>query len=182
MSESVKKLVMPVVVLTVICLVVTGALAAAFQVTDPIVQAAAAKAAEEARTAVLPEGSGFTDVTARYEDRLPSRVKEVYAAENGAGYVFSLTTKGYNGDMKLMVGITSGGTIAGVKALDISNEDPGMGSRVGDEPFTSQFPGKDAALEGVDTISGSTVSSSSYIAAVKDAFTAFELIAGKEGA
>lgn len=178
MNENVKRLVMPVAVLAVICLVVTAALAVSNSVTAPIVEKAQAEAAQAARAEVLPGGSGFTKVEAA---GLPERVTEVYRADNGAGYVFSLTAKGYNGPMKLMVGIGSDGKIAGVKALDISKEDPGMGSRVGEDFFTSQFPGKDAALEGVDTISGSTVSSASYIAAVKDAFTAFEALNGREG-
>jgi len=176
-----KKIAMPIVVLTVICLVVTGALAATFQVTDPVVKAAEAAAAEAARIELLPAGQGFTDVTADYDGQLPERVTAVSRADNGAGYVFSLTTKGY-GKMKLMVGIAADGTISGVKAMDLSNETPGIGSQVGEEPFYSQFAGKDSSLSGVEAISGATFSSSGYINAVKDAFAAFELISGKEGA
>lgn len=174
-----KKLITPIVVLAVICLVVTGALAATFQVTDPIIQDANARAAEEARQAVLPEGSGFLLVELA---GLPERVTEVYATENGAGYVMSLTTKGYGGKMKLMVGIRADGTIAGVQALDVSNETQGVGTKVTLPDFSGQFPGKDSSLSGVETISGATISSTGYINAVKDAFTAFEMITGKEGA
>lgn len=173
-----KKMIMPIVVLGLICLVVTGALAVTYQVTDPIIKAAEAAANEAARAEVLPEGSGFAAVEA---DGLPERVTAVYVAENGAGYVFNLTTKGY-GTMKLMVGIGADGTITGVKAMDVSGETPGIGDAVTEESFYGQFLGKDAALEGVETISGATYSSGGYIAAVQDAFTAFDMIAGKEGA
>ena len=176
------KMLTPILVLAIICLVVTGALAAGFQVTDPIIKAAEAAANEAARAEVLPQGSGFTDVTADYQDRLPQRVSQVYAADNGAGYVMNLTTKGYGGKMKIMIGIGAEGSITGVKAMDVSNETPGMGAKVAEAPFAGQFPGKDAGLEGVETISGATISSSSYISAVKDAFTAFDMITGKEGA
>ena len=77
-----KKMIMPIVVLGLICLVVTGALAVTYQVTDPIIKAAEAAANEAARAEVLPEGSGFAAVEA---DGLPERVTAVYVAENGAG-------------------------------------------------------------------------------------------------
>ena len=42
----------------------------------------------------------------------------------------------------------------------------------------SQFPGKDASLEGVDNISGATFSSNYYRAAIADAYTAYGMVAG----
>jgi electron transport complex protein RnfG len=53
-----------------------------------------------------------------------------------------------------------------------------MGSKITEEPFAGQFPGKDAALDGVDVISGATISSKAFISAVKDAFTAYEIVRG----
>lgn len=177
------KLISPVVVLTVICIVVTGALAATYQVTDPIIKAAQAEAAEAARAQVLPEGTGFTDITADYAGQLPGCVTEVYAADNDAGYVMSLSNQGYGGAITLMIGIKADGTIAGIQVLDASGETPSVGvAALNRESFYSQFPGKDSSLEGVETVSGATITTSAYVEAVQDAFTAFDLIAGKEGA
>ena len=72
------------------------------------------------------------------------------------------------------------GTIMDVKTLKHS-ETKGMGSKTAEEPFRSQFIGKDASLEGVDAITGATISSTAYLGAVADAFTAFDMITGAEG-
>ena len=56
---------------------------------------------EQAMSEVLTEAEGFRPVEV---DNLPDRVTEIYSAENGSGYVFMLTTKGYGGDMKLICG------------------------------------------------------------------------------
>ena len=58
-------------------------------------------------------------------------------------------------------------------------ETVGLGSKITGDDFRSQFVGKDASLEGVDIISGATFSSNYYINAIRDAFTAYDLV--KEG-
>jgi len=55
-----------------------------------------------------------------------------------------------------------------------------MGSKTAEEPFRSQFPGKDEMLEGVSAISGATISSNAYLGAVADAFEAFRIVTGVE--
>ena len=53
----------PIVVLCVICIVITGALAATNSVTAPIIQAATIAAQNAARAELLPEAEGaFTKV------------------------------------------------------------------------------------------------------------------------
>ena len=52
----------PIVVLGVICVIVTGALAATNGVTAPIIQAATEAAETAARTELLPEADSFTEV------------------------------------------------------------------------------------------------------------------------
>ena len=51
-----------------------------------------------------------------------------------------------------------------------------LGSRIAEPFFEEQFDGADASLSGVEAITGATISSSAYINAVRDAFTAFELV------
>ena len=177
------KMLTPVLVLAVICIVVTGALAATYQVTDPIIKAAQAAAAEAARAQVLPEGTGFTDITADYADELPECVTAVYSTENNAGHVMSLSNQGYSGPITLMIGLKADGTISAIQVLDASGETPSVGvAALNRESFYSQFPGKDSSLEGVETVTSATITTSAYIEAVRDAFTAFDLITGKEGA
>ena len=110
---------------------------------------------------------------------LPATVTEVYRADNGAGYVFMLTTKGYGGDMKLICGIDKDGLITQCNTLSQS-ETKGLGTKTTLPEFRDQFVGKDSSLSGVQTISGATVSSRPYINAIKDAFAAYEIAKGAE--
>ena len=174
MNSTSKEIVKPIVVLTCICLVVTALLAYINTVTQPIIQAAEEKAATEARAEVLPEANGsFTPLDIEVEG-----VTEAYQADNGAGYVFSLVTKGYGGDAKLICGINSNGEINSCKTLS-HGETSGIGSRVFDnnEPFKDNFTGKTAdTYEQVDGITGATISSTAYKKALKSAFEAYEAV------
>lgn len=168
----------PVIVLAIICLVVAGLLGYVNSITAPMIAEAAAKEAEEARKEVLPEADGFTVVDDL--ESLPSEVYDAYTADNGTGYVFFVSGAGYGGEIKMIVGISSDGTITGSKVLEHA-ETAGLGARITGEEFRSQFVGKDSSLEGVDTISGSTVSSKAFIKLVNSAFEAQSILSG-EGA
>lgn len=168
----------PIIVLVLICVIMSGLLALTNSATAPIIAEAEHKANEEARLEVLPGADSFLQVE---QAGLPEAVKEVYQAENGAGYTFSLTTQGYGGKntLKMAVGIDMDGKITGVKVLS-HKETAGLGSKItADENFYGQFPGLDAAgAAAADTISGATFSSNYYKAALADAFAAFDLVKG----
>ena len=167
---------LPIIVLVLICAIMSGLLAFTNGITAPIIEEAERKANEQARMEVLSAADGFEKVEA---EGLPSEVKEVYRATNGAGYVFSLTTTGYGGKntLKMTIGIDMDGKITDTKVLSHS-ETAGLGSKITTDAFKSQFPGKDAGLEGVDNISGATFSSNYYRAAIADAYTAYGLVTG----
>lgn len=171
-----KDFVKPILVLTLICLVISAALAFTNQKTAPIIEEAEREKAELARKEVLPEADNFKLMEL---EGLPATVTEVYEAENGSGFVFMLTTKGYGGDIKLICGIDNDGNITDTNTLSQS-ETKGLGSRITQPTFREQFEGKDPSLAGVDTISGATISSSAYLNAIKDAFTAYEAAKGAE--
>ena len=159
------------VVLGLICLVVTALLALTNNVTAPVATAAAAERETQARIAVLPAADDFTMVES---DVYAAEVASVYAANNGAGYVVTTVVKGYGGDMTVMIGIDADGLITDTKVL-ANSETPSLGGQVTRSPFKDQFPGKDASLSGVDTISGSTISSKAFMSAVAKAFEAVEV-------
>ena len=176
-SSAKNDFVMPIAVLTIICLVIAGLLALTNSATAPVIEQAALERAEAARAAIIPEADGFDLLEI---EGLPDTVKEVYKATNDTGYIFMLTTTGYGGEMDLILGMNNDGTIIEVNTLKHS-ETKGMGSKTTEEPFRSQFTGKDASLEGVDAITGATISSKAYLGAVADAFTAFDIVTGAEG-
>lgn len=173
MKKNFNEIVKPVLVLVCICLVVTALLAYINSVTSPIIAKAEQEKTEQAMSEVLTEAEGFRPVEV---DNLPDRVTEIYSAENGSGYVFMLTTKGYGGDMKLICGIKSDGTIEQCKTLSHS-ETSGLGSKTAEDPYRNQYCGKSSdTLSEVDAISGATISSTAYKNAIEDAFKAFDMV------
>lgn len=173
MKNVFKDIIKPVLVLASICLVISALLAYINSVTAPVIKKAEEEAAQQAMTEVMPKADGFESVELK---SMPERVTEAYKATNGAGYVFMLTTKGYGGDMNLICGINSDGTIEACKTLS-HNETSGLGSKTAEDPYRSQYNGISAdELDKVDSISGATISSVAYKKAVNDAFAAFEAI------
>jgi electron transport complex protein RnfG len=166
---------MPILVLTLICLAMSAVLAFTNNVTDPIITETEAAIAEAARSEVLPDADGFTQVDVDLPEG--SFVTAVYKANNDAGYVFMITCNGYGGKntMNLICGINNEGQIVYSKTLSHS-ETAGLGSKTADDGFRLQFSGKDASLDGIDTISGATFSSNYYIEGIQSAFEAYELV------
>lgn len=178
MKKSFNEIIKPVLVLVCICLVVTALLAYINSVTSPIIAKAEQEKTEQAMSEVLAEADGFNPLEI---ENLPERVTEVYSAQNGSGYVFMLTTKGYGGDMKLICGMKADGTIEQCKTLSHA-ETSGLGSKTAEDPYRNQYCGKNAdTLSEVDAITGATISSTAYKNAIEDAFKAFDMVkeAGK---
>ena len=172
MNTSVKKdFVMPILVLTIICLVITAALAVTNSFTQPVIEDAAAQRAQQARAEIIPDAEDFELMEL---EGLPGTITEVYKTTNEVGYIFMISTTGYGGEMNLICGIDQEGKIISVKTLSHS-ETKGMGSKTTEEPFRSQFVGKDSSLDGVQAISGATISSTAYINAINDAFAAWNI-------
>lgn len=174
-NSTFEQIVKPILVLSVICLIVSGLLAVTNSATAPIITANAKAAADEARIELLPDADSFTQVDYTDPDGI---VTEVYKADNGAGFVISGAAKGYGGELPVMIGITKDGAISMIKVMD-NAETPGVGKKTQEASFTDQFKGKDAALDGVSTISGATISSSAVLKTVNSAFTAYDAV--KEG-
>ena len=164
----------PVVVLTVICIVVSAALAAVNGVTAPIIAEAAAKAADAARYELLPEADGFEEIEVEVEG-----VTSMHKATNGVGYVIAAQGNGYggNGSVKLMIAYDNEGNITNITVTDCSGETPGIGDKIVKEAwFMEQFLGLNGEAkkgENVDTISGTTISSGAALNAVNAAYKAF---------
>lgn len=170
-----KDIIKPIAVLAAICLVVTALLAYINSVTSPIIKDAEEKAAAQARQEVLSGADEFEKI----EDvKLPEGVDEAYKAENGAGYVFKLVTKGYGGDITLMCGIKPDCTIDSIQTLSHS-ETSGIGSKVVDNDggYGKKYTGKTADdYDSVDAVTGATISSKAYKKAVAAAFEAYDVV------
>ena len=167
----------PIVVLGVICVVVTGALAATNSVTGPIITAAIEAAETAARTELLPEADSFTEV----KDIAVENVSGIYTADNGAGAVITASGKGYGGDVVVMVAFGPDDAIKQIKVTEAA-ETKGIGSNVTDnseyQANYSGLPATQALVLGtdVDAHSGATISSRAVNNAVNSAIDAYNQI------
>ena len=133
-------------VLFLICLVVTGLLAGTYVLTKEPIDAAAREAAANARAAVLPadfyleaENYENTDLTVDGKSVGISEVYTAHAADGTAlGCVVTSSSKGYGGEIEVMVGVLSTGNVCGVRILSIS-ETAGVGMKVDDPDHLGQY-------------------------------------------
>ena len=113
------------------------------------------------------------------------RVEAVYrVAEDGStvGYSVLVLSPSFGGDVQLMVAVTADKTVIGVKIVSMS-ETPGLGTRVDDADYLSQYAGVTAGLSAseVDMISGATKSSKAVLNGVVDALAALDGHLGSGG-
>ena len=162
MKENIKS----VVVLTAICLVVAVLLAVTNHFTAPIIEANKAAKASGSLLEVMPEAAGFENITETLAN-LPATIKEVHAETSGLGHVMILgtTTQFSSDEMGITVAIGADGKISNI-LLTGYYESKDFGA---DYPAT--YIGQDSALGGVDTVAGTTFSSTAFKDAVTDAFT-----------
>lgn len=153
--------------LLLICAAVAGIISFVYSVTKPKAEANL-KATKDAAVSEIfgtSEASGGKDgfYTVRYGENLAS-----------TGYCIESTAGGFGGDLTLMVGFDADGRILGVSIVSLS-ETPGLGARVNDANYLSQYVGKSGTLtlnkDGgeIDAISGATISSRAVLSAVNAA-------------
>lgn len=145
--------VVPTIVLVVICLVVTCALAFTYSKTKTAIDSNAQKTQEEAAKEVLGE-------------------KEGKALEE--------TVQSYGGEMSVMVGINNEGKVTGVKVISHADT-PGLGTKAMETDYLTQYKGiKKLDHESIredeskDAVTGATISSNAVYAAVKKALLEYE--------
>ena len=162
--------IVPILVLGLICLLCTWAVAVTFHITDPEIQRMNLERAQAARLEVLPEADEFI----AFDIELPHGVTDGFRAANGVGYVFQTYAPGYAGIVPVIVGLDSEGKIAGIRMLS-NQETRGIGDRVEDPAYLALFYGL-TGPDGVDTISGATVTVDALKHALRHAIAAFELV------
>ena len=111
-----KKNLMPVIVLTAICIAVAALLAAVNALTKPIIDDRNNSAISESLGKVM-EGGKFDSEPDELKDGAPKTISKVFTEKNGMGTVVVLVTnKGYTGkNIGITVGIGSDGKITGME-------------------------------------------------------------------
>lgn len=134
------------------------------------------------RAAIFPDAGSFEQVTAPDYEGLNSVWKD-----SAGDYVFDVSHEGYHGDVELMVGIASDGTVAGIQVVS-QNETQGIGSNALTDDYFGTFTGRAAAdgaisIDGsegtqVDAVSGATFTSTAVINDVSVALQAYAELGG----
>lgn len=180
-----KKILVPTLTLTAITLVVTVLLVLTNGMTKDTIAALEVQAAEEAKKEVLAAADGFADQTITIDGQDITYFK----ASNGAGYVFSTSSKGYGGAVVVMTGISSNGEIAGI-TITSQDETPGLGQKALDSSFTDQYkmPIPDGGIlvtksgspsdNEIDAIAGATITTNAVTNAVNEAIGIYHEIVG----
>ena len=165
-----------IVVLVVICLLTSAALAVVNHFTAPVSAANAAAREQQARLDAVPEAASFEPI----ELALPDGVVGAYTALDASGtplsYLFTVEGKGFGGTIQVLCVIGSDGLIRTCRTMDVSSETTTLGGQTTSESYTGQYAGQDASLSGVSAISGATITSTAYRGCVETAFEAFELV------
>ena len=164
--------IMPLLVLTLICFVVSGALALMHGVTEPIIVSAAVERAQAEMIVKIPDAAGFDFIDLDDFDGIPGSVKEVYRTSNDVGYIFIAAVNGFSGDITVICAVSSEGRIISCSTLS-HTETKGIGTIIEQDSFLDLFIGLDSRADGVDTVTGATISTRAFIGAVEDILVAF---------
>ena len=180
--------------LTVISLVVAALLGLVNNVTAGKIAEIDAENTRVAMSAVVPEGSEFTDKL-EISDAVSAaaaaqggKLTELYGVTNGgaeAGYVMKVSASGSQGAIVMMIGVDANKAITGISVVS-NSETSGIGTKVVDDepnsdgvPVLDQFVGMSGAGslvvgKTVTPISGATVSTKGITMGANAALAAVE--------
>lgn len=176
-------------ILLLICFVAASLLAMTNDVTYPKIMKQRQIASEQARKDVLPDANSFEEVTGDAFDAIQGQsepVEELFVGKKDGevvGYVVKTLPKGFGGTIKIFTGITTEGTISGVRMGTGHQETPGLGAKAELPEFYEMYNGMSTAspigvskTQQTDTeiqaISGATITSSAVTRGVNAAIDA----------
>jgi len=143
------------IILTCIVLVAAVLLVLVNSLTADRIKALNLAAADASRRSVMSQAETFTEVPLAPG----APVDDCWVV----GHTAQVTVRGYGGPIEIIVGVDTEGKITGVSigGSDFA-ETAGMGARVKEEAFRSQFDGLTAPVvlkQDIDAVSGATISS-----------------------
>ncbi len=182
MKLDAKSILKPTLVLFVICVVVSAALAGTNLLTKDRIKLLEAQNAEASRKIVLPTAETF-------ESQDDGAYYTGLSGSDLVGYVFETGASGYGGTVSVMTGIDVDGNITGVVILS-HDETPGLGANAEKPDFLNQYlqPAPEGGLsvvkyqtpaEGqIEAMTGATVTSTAVTNAVNQAIEQYYAVKG----
>ncbi len=172
-------------ILTLISVLSAWGLSYTYTITKPIIEVNRVKRQMEAIAAVLPP---FDNQPAKDKktiaDTREGKMEFYVGKKNGHinGVAFQAFSKGYHGQISMMIGVTPQGKIYGIDVLN-QTETPGLGAKITQKSFLQQFKGKDLEnarwavkkMKGdFDQVTAATISSRSMIEGVKEGLSIYQ--------
>lgn len=165
-------------------------------ITEPEITRRNNEKTAQSLKAVMPladefEQYEYTDGSVISDDGKEVTIDGVWRAKNKDGYVgfcIKVSPKGYGGAIETIVGINSDLEVTDAQIISMS-ETSGIGTKIQDNGFLSQFVGKSGKITGVaslpekdeiQTISGATKSSKAFLRGINAALTVAAQISGGE--
>lgn len=157
-----------IIVLTIISIGSGLVLALTYNSTIPVIKAIAAREQKEAILETLPGASKYEEISGA---EFPM-YKGLDDAGNVVGFAYVAEGGGFQGVIRIMVGVNPDEEVlTSIKVLSHS-ETPGLGARITEAWFQDQFKGKSVkdnfvAKEDVEAITGATISSDAVSTIIK---------------
>lgn len=180
-----REIISMIVVLSAICAASGFSLAFLKEQTAPIIEAQVLKNVQGPAIGQVFPAADNKPVEERMPFELEGRKIMVFPYKQKGklvGVAFESKSKGYGGDIGVMVGFNiTNDTLLGIGVTE-SKETPGLGTKVGEPKFTGQFKGVgmnvDLKSKGgtVDAISGATISSMGTLSAVQTATKEYQAL------
>lgn len=164
-----KNMVKMTLVITVLSMVSAGLLTGVNMLTAPVIEANLHRVLFETIEEYFPEFETVEEVG----EEEPERYRAIYGPdEELLGYVVENVADGYEDEITYYTLVDEEGYIEGIEIVDHS-ETPGIGAEIEREDFQNQFVGKHyqdsfTTDEGIDIISGATVSSQAVIGSLRN--------------
>ena len=176
------KIVKMVLVLSITGAVSGGILAQVFHFADPLIQENRKKELREAIFVVLSEAKDYTTLDKGNDKEKIVVYKGIDADGKLVGIAFIADGGGFQGNIRIMVGLSTDYLkLKGIKVLE-QNETPGLGNRIKEPAFEDQFRGleikpkveyikyrKPEKPNQIQAITGATISSEAVVKNINNA-------------
>lgn len=173
MADKIK----PVFLLGIVCLISAYLLGKVYLLTQEKVEKEKERATQSALMMVLPNAVNFEKV----EENLWLGWDENHEK---VGLVFHTSPRGYGGPIGIICGLSLNGKIMGIRIAEPTEgfkETPGLGSKIRESKFLSQFLGKGKErlrlkVEGgeIDAITAATISSRAVCEGIREGIIRYE--------
>lgn len=173
MDEKKRFTLPPYIMLMLVSIVMSFAIAGVYTVTKDTIEAAAVAAQEAARRAVMEDAAVMTEI-ALPEDAPLDYAYEAFDENGGCiGIVSQITVVGFGGEIEVTVGMD---TEAAITAIEVGGSDfsetSGLGAKTREPAFKDQFAGKSGMLvlkQNIDSVTGASISSGAVVSGVNKA-------------